>query len=124
MAGEHEPMLLAAKPDQRKAQQRRRREIEALGAILHQNVGQTLLASRFIKQREIEAAPRRPHPSYDDLHRPAQVLMLKAGAQAPVAFHKGLHGRCQRGPVERPLQREHQLHRVDVQRLRIVKRIK
>ncbi len=46
---EHDTMLLSRKPDQRKPHQRWRGNIEALGAILRQHTGQTLLARRFIQ---------------------------------------------------------------------------
>ncbi len=42
-------MPVGSKPDQRKADERRARQVEALGALLRQDGGQALLASRFIQ---------------------------------------------------------------------------
>ena len=94
MIGQHQPMLIGREPDQRKAKERRRAEIEALGAIRRQDVGQTLLTIRVIQQGQIDAAPRRLNPRHDDLHRPAQVLVLEAGAQARMALTRACAAAC------------------------------
>ena len=70
MAGEYELMPVGCQPDQRKANERRRRKIKALGTILGQETCQALLALRRIQHGQIDAAPRRRHLRHDDLHGP------------------------------------------------------
>ncbi len=50
MAGENEPVLAGGEPDQRKAQQRRRGQIEAPGAILREEIGETLRTRGLVQQ--------------------------------------------------------------------------
>ena len=61
MVGQHQPMLVSRKPDQREAHQRRRRQVEALGAVLRQDPGQPLLALGRIEQRQVDAVARALH---------------------------------------------------------------
>ena len=49
MVGEHQAVLLASKPDQRKANERRTRQVEALGTLLRQDRGQALPTFGFIQ---------------------------------------------------------------------------
>ena len=63
MVGEHQPMLFGSEPDQRKPQQRRRGEIEALGAVRRQDGGQPLLALRRIQQATDRCCARAPRPA-------------------------------------------------------------
>ena len=49
MTGENEPMALRSEPDQRAAQEWRGGKVEALSAILGQNLCQALHACRFIQ---------------------------------------------------------------------------
>ena len=50
MVGQHQPMPVGRKPDQREANERRCRKIEALGTLLRQNIGQAL-RTRGVIQR-------------------------------------------------------------------------
>ena len=50
MAGEKEPVLAGGEPDQRKADQRRRGQIEALGAILREEIGEALRPRGLVQQ--------------------------------------------------------------------------
>src|SRR5262249_21536175 len=59
----------------------------------------------------------------NDLHRTAQPLMPKAGAQARMAQKQRTNRSFQRRAIERPLKPQFQLHRIDVRRLRIIKRM-
>ena len=70
MAGEYELMPVGRQPDQRKANERRRRKIKALGTILGQETGQALLAFHRIQHGKIDAAPGQHHLRHDDLHGP------------------------------------------------------
>src|SRR5215470_5877109 len=123
MVGEHQPMPIRRKADQRKAHQRRTAKIKPLGAILRQHARQALLAARVLQQRQINPPPARRHPRNNDLHRTAQPLVPEAGAQARMTQKQRLNRRFQRRAVERPLKTQFQLHHVDVRRLRIIKRM-
>src|SRR5499426_3074924 len=123
MVGEHQQMMLRPKPDQRKAHQRRTAKIKALGTILRQHTRQALRPARFVQQAQIEPPPARPHRRNNDLHRTAEPLMPKAGAQARMAQKQRINRSFQRRAIERPLKPQFQLHRIDVRRLRIIKRM-
>ena len=124
MVGEHQPVPIGRKPDQRKAHAaaraaRSKRSARSCARI----AGQALLAFRFIQPRQIDAAPGRRRLRHDDLHRPAQMLVPEARPQAGMTRHQRLHRRRQRRAVERALQLQIQLHRIDVRRLRVIKRM-
>src|SRR5262249_41149729 len=103
MVGEHQQMMLRPKPDQRKAHQRRTAKIKALGAILRQHTCQALRPARLVQQAQIEPPPARPHRRNNDLHRTAQPLVPKAGAQARMAQKQRFNRSFQRRAIERPL---------------------
>ena len=103
--------------------ERRGGEIEALGTILRQDAGQTLLAGGFIQQRQIDAAPARLSLRHDDLHRSAELSCRKPARRLAWRCSSACTAVSSTALVERPLEPEHQLHRVDVRRLRIIKRM-
>ena len=123
MAGEHEPVLVGRKPDQREADERRRGEIEALGAVLRQDIVEAPCTRRFVQHREIDIGPVRYGVRHDDLHGPAEPGVAEAGAQAGMALQQ-----CARGPrqglaVECAGEAERELDRIDVGRLRVIVRV-
>ena len=116
-------MLIGREPDQRKPKERRAAHVEALGAVFLQDAGQPLLAVACIQQRQVDAAPGRLRSRHDDLHRPAQALVPERCPQARMALDQRLRGCLQCLLIEPALQRKHQLHRIDVGRPRIIKRM-
>ena len=123
MVGQHQPMLIGRQPDQRKPKERRAAQVEALAAVFLQDAGQPLLALRRIQQRQVDAAPGRLRARHDHLHRPAQPLMPERRPQAGMALDQRLRGRFECVLLQPALQRKDQLHRIDVGRPRIIKRM-
>ena len=123
MAAKHQKMLHSRQPQQRKPQQRRTGQVKARAPLLLQNRGQPLLTLTPRKLRQVEAAPRRRHSRHDHLHRTAQSLVPERRPQAGMARHQSLRRSFQHPGIERALEPEHQLHRVDVGRLRVIQRM-
>ncbi len=123
MAGEKKPVLPGGEPDQRKADERRRGQVEALGAILREEIGKALGPRGLVQQRQIDAAPVRLDVRHDDLHGPPEAGMPEARPQVGVAPDEPPRRRRQRVGVERAREAENQLDRIDVGRLRIVQRM-
>ncbi len=123
MVGDHQPVLLPRKPDQRKPDQRRSRKIKAIGSVLAQKPRQPLLALRRIQLRKIKAAPDHLRPRHDHRHRTVELLVHEAGTQAGMALQQSTQRRLQRRHVQPAGQSQHQLHRVDVRSPPIIERM-
>ena len=123
MAGQNHPMPIRRKADQHAPPQRRRRQIKPLRTVLAQKLGDTLLGLRLRQRRQIDLAPDRVGGRPHDLHRPAQLLMLKATAQVGVALQQRAHCSLENLLLKRTLKVQRQLNRVHVGRLRIIKRM-
>jgi len=63
MVGQHQPVPLGSEPNQRKANERGIRQVEALGALLRQHGGHALRMLGFVQRRETDAVPKAPSPA-------------------------------------------------------------
>ncbi len=85
MITEKEPMSVGSQPDEAKAKQWRRAELEAQSALLGQQPSQVLLLGRRLKRAEVDDSPGERRLWQDDLDWPAQSLVVEAGPQARMA---------------------------------------
>ena len=123
MVGQDQPVLPRRQPDQRKAQQRRRGQVEALGAVRGGSDRAELPPARRSRpartgrrcgQRQLDIAARSPAPAGRGPRAGSRRAGWRAGRSSACA------GRAQR--VARPAGRraEDELDGVDVGRLRVV----
>src|SRR3984893_14650269 len=88
MITEKEPMSVGSQPDEAKAKQWRRAELEAQSALLGQQLSQVFLLGRRLQCAEVHYPPGERRLGQDDLDWLAQTLVVEAGAQARMAAQK------------------------------------
>src|SRR5258708_21362404 len=98
MITEKEPMSVGSQPDEAKAKQWRRAELEAQSALLGQQPSQVLLLGRRLQCAEVHYPPGERRLGQDDLDWLAQTLVVEAGAQARMAAEERLCNRLEAFP--------------------------